>query len=240
MIPAAWAHLGFFRDRWPAIETTLRAESRVVLPPEAMRFAALELTPPALVRVVILGQDPYPTPGHAHGLAFSVAPEVKPLPRSLLNIFKEMEAGLGYAPASGDLRFWGRQGVMMLNTCLSVPAGEAGGHTQLGWQSLAAEILAEVSKKPCAFVLWGRHAQRLETHLRQGEHLIIKTAHPSPLSARRGFFGSRPFSRINDWLVSRGQEPIDWAGQDRTRAPDNLRRTGCDGTEALSMKQTAL
>lgn len=212
MIPPAWAHLPFFRTDWPRIEAELAADRRMVLPPESQRFAALDLTPPDSVRVVILGQDPYPTPGHAQGLAFSVAPEVYPLPRSLNNIFKELRSDLEVAPANGDLRGWARQGVLLLNTCLTVPAGNAGGHARLGWQRLAEELLADVSTRPCAFLLWGVHAQRLKPHIRPGNHLIIETPHPSPLSARRGFFGSRPFSRVNDWLAARRGPAIDWAG----------------------------
>ncbi|MCY1125228.1 uracil-DNA glycosylase [Frigidibacter sp. RF13] len=210
MIPPAWADLPFFTRYWPALSAAIAADPRLILPPEGQRFAALALTPPDAVRVVILGQDPYPTPGHAHGLAFSVEPEVSPLPRSLSNIFKEMEADVGTRPANGDLRGWAQQGVLLLNTCLSVPAAEAGGHTGLGWQRLAEEVLARVSQKPTAFLLWGGHAQALARHIVPGDHLILESAHPSPLSARRGFFGSRPFSRINGWLSERGEPPIRW------------------------------
>ncbi|MEZ5779389.1 MAG: uracil-DNA glycosylase [Paracoccaceae bacterium] len=212
MIPAAWAHLPFFSRDWPRIAAALAAEGRAVLPPEPERFAALDLTPPNKVRVVVLGQDPYPTPGHAHGLAFSVQADVSPLPRSLSNIFKEMNDDIGVAPPTGDLHFWARQGVLLLNTCLTVPTQEAGGHARLGWQRLAEEILDEVSARPTAFLLWGGHAQRLRPRIRPGDHLLIESAHPSPLSARRGFFGSRPFSRVNAWLASRDESPIDWAG----------------------------
>jgi uracil-DNA glycosylase len=207
----AWADLPFFATRWPQIEAKLARESKEILPPGSQRFAALELTRPDDVRVVILGQDPYPTPGHAHGLAFSVEPDVRPLPRSLSNICKELEADLGVSRQSGDLRGWARQGVLLLNTSLSVPAGEANGHKDLGWDHLAQEVLERTSAQPTAYVLWGKQAQRLEKHLNPGDHLILKSAHPSPLSARRGFFGSRPFSAINTWLQTRGQAPIDWA-----------------------------
>ncbi len=211
MIPAAWAHLPFFAADWPRIEAMLAADPREILPPAAQRFTALDLTPPEAVRAVILGQDPYPTPGHAHGLAFSVAPEVRPLPRSLGNIFRELRDDLGVSRPDGDLRPWVRQGVLLLNACLTVPAGDAGGHARLGWQRLAEEVLAEVSGRPCAFLLWGAHAQRLKPLIRPGDHLVIESPHPSPLSARRGFFGSRPFSRVNDWLTARGERAIDWA-----------------------------
>jgi len=211
MIPEAWGHLPFFRRDWPAIEAALAAETRPVLPPAPMRFAALALTPPEAVRVVILGQDPYPTPGHAHGLAFSVEPEVHPLPRSLQNIFKEMRDDLGASPGSGDLRFWAAQGVLLLNVALSVPAGAAGGHGGFGWQRLAEEVLAEISMRPTAFLFWGARAQAMARHVSAGDHLLIASAHPSPLSARCGFFGSRPFSRVNGWLAARGEVPIGWA-----------------------------
>ncbi|MBS0563097.1 MAG: uracil-DNA glycosylase [Proteobacteria bacterium] len=212
MVPPAWAHLPFFARDWPRIEAGLALDPRQILPPAAQRYAALDLTPPAAVKVVILGQDPYPTPGHAQGLAFSVAPEMRPLPRSLLNIFRELQDDLDVSMPNGDLRGWARQGVLLLNTCLTVPSGEAGGHARLGWQRLAEEVLAEVSARPAAFLLWGSHAQALEGHIRPGPHLIVESAHPSPLSARRGFFGSRPFSRVNGWLTAQGRAPIDWAG----------------------------
>lgn len=208
--PGDWADLPFFTGVWPTLAARLADESRTILPPVGQRFAALALTPPEQVRVVILGQDPYPTAGHAHGLAFSVAPDVRPLPRSLSNIFKELQHDLGVAPPNGDLRPWARQGVLLLNGCLTVPAGLAGAHARLGWHRLAEEVLARVSRRPTAFLLWGAHAQGLKPFIRPGAHLILESAHPSPLSARRGFFGSRPFSRVNDWLRAQGAAPIDW------------------------------
>nr|WP_319948749.1 uracil-DNA glycosylase [uncultured Shimia sp.] len=209
-----WDTLPFFQDAWPNIATSLAKETREILPPEDQIFTALRLTPPKDVRVVILGQDPYPTPGHAHGLAFSVDPSVRPLPRSLTNIFKEMQSDLGQCPPTGDLRFWARQGVLLINTVLTVPAGEANGHKGLGWQNLCHQVLTRVSEHPTAFVLWGKQAQALAPHIsapKNGDdHLRIESAHPSPLSARRGFFGSRPFSRINSWLADRGEPQINW------------------------------
>jgi uracil-DNA glycosylase len=211
MIPATWAHLPFFRDEWPRLAAALAGDPRRVLPPADQWFAALDLTPPDRVRVVILGQDPYPTMGHANGLAFSVTPDIHPLPRSLRNIFNELRDDLEDVPPNGDLGGWARQGVLLLNTCLTVPEGAAGGHAKLGWQRLAEEVLDAVSARPCAFLLWGAHAQALAPHIQpNGDHLILRSAHPSPLSARRGFFGSRPFSRINAWLNDRGEKPIDW------------------------------
>ncbi|MDU8911477.1 uracil-DNA glycosylase [Aestuariicoccus sp. MJ-SS9] len=208
--PAAWAHLPFFTNVLPRIDAALAAEDRVILPPEHQRFAALEACAPDRVRVVILGQDPYPTPGHAHGLAFSVEPDVRPLPRSLTNIFKEMQDDLGATPPDGDLRFWARQGVLLLNTALSVPAGDAGGHAKLGWARLTHEVLTALSDSPRAFLLWGKPAQAFERHIHGDGHLILRSPHPSPLSARRGFFGARPFSRVNDWLKANGDTPINW------------------------------
>ncbi|MEI4487091.1 uracil-DNA glycosylase [Frigidibacter sp. MR17.14] len=206
-----WGDLPFFRRDWPALAARLQAEPGAVLPPAEQRFAALALTPPQAVRAVILGQDPYPTPGHANGLAFSVAPGVA-LPRSLANIYREMDEDLGARPRDGDLSHWARQGVLLLNTALSVPAGGAGGHARWGWDALVREVLAEAAaRRPLALILWGAHAQKAAAGLPGTGHLRIETAHPSPLSARRGFFGSRPFSRVNDWLAARGEVPIDWA-----------------------------
>lgn len=213
--PSHWAHLPFFTDRWPDIETKIQNDPREILPPAAQRFAALAAVAPEDVHVVILGQDPYPTPGHAHGLSFSVGPDATPLPRSLNNIYKELQSDIGATPPNGDLRFWAKQGVLLLNTVLSVPAGEANGHKALGWQTLTHQVLADISaRRPTAFVLWGKQAQALAPHITSpkdgGQHLMIETAHPSPLSARRGFFGSRPFSTINTWLVDQGDTPINW------------------------------
>ncbi len=208
--PRAWADLPFFVVDYPEIGRRIAAEEREVLPPASLRFAALEAVAPEDVSVVMLGQDPYPTPGHANGLAFSVAAEVTPLPRSLANILKELREDTGCAPATGDLSGWARQGVLLLNTALSVPSGDAGGHARLGWQRLAEQVLDRVSGRPTAFILWGKHAQGLAKHVRPGGHLIVESAHPSPLSARRGFFGSKPFSRVNDWLTAQGRPPIDW------------------------------
>lgn len=216
--PEPWADLPFFADAWPEVAASLAAETRPVLPLAARVFAALEACPPEAVRAVILGQDPYPTPGHADGLAFSVRPGVA-LPRSLANVYAEMQADLGCRPRDGDLSGWAAQGVLLLNTCLTVPAGEPGGHAGLGWQRLAAEVLARSSARPAAFVLWGRHAQALKRHVRPGSHLFVESAHPSPLSARRGFFGSRPFSRVNAWLAARGELRVDWCGDSRPRGP---------------------
>lgn len=208
--PAAWAHLPFFRDHWPAIRDRLTGLDDW-LPGPSRVFAALEATAPNRVRVVVLGQDPYPTPGHANGLAFSVAPDIA-LPRSLRNIFAELRDDIGAAPATGDLSGWAQQGVLLLNTSLSVPAGLAGAHARWGWDRLARDAVADAQKHgPLAFLLWGAHAQKAVAGLPRPEDLVIATAHPSPLSAKRGFFGSRPFSQINAWLEAQGRQPVDWA-----------------------------
>ncbi|MFN3273688.1 MAG: uracil-DNA glycosylase [Paracoccus sp. (in: a-proteobacteria)] len=207
--PEPWAHLPFFTTDWPDLRDRLTAGPGWLPGPDRL-FAALSATPPDRVRVVILGQDPYPTPGHANGLAFSVTPQT-PLPRSLSNIFTELRQDLGTAPATGDLSHWAGQGVLLLNTALSVPPGQAGAHATWGWDRLARQAVTEAQRHgPLAFLLWGRHAQRALAGLPRPEDLTIATAHPSPLSARRGFFGSRPFSQINNWLTARNAPPIDW------------------------------
>lgn len=209
--PEPWARLPFFADEWPAIRARLEGLADWLPGPQRV-FAALALTPPERVRVVILGQDPYPTPGHANGLAFSVAPDVA-LPRSLRNIHAEMQDDIGARPTTGDLGHWARQGVLLLNTALSVEPGAAGVHAGWGWDRLARQAVAEAQRHgPLAFILWGAHAQKALRDLPRAQDLVIATAHPSPLSARRGFFGSRPFSRVNDWLAAGGHPRIDWAG----------------------------
>lgn len=165
------------------------------------------------VRVLIVGQDPYPTPGHAVGLSFSVAPDVRPVPRSLVNIFTEYGADLGYpAPANGDLSPWAQQGVMLLNRVLTVRPGEPASHRRKGWEAVTeCAIRALVARpQPLVAVLWGRDAQTLKPMLTEGGCACIESVHPSPLSASRGFFGSKPFSRANELLTKLGAEPIDW------------------------------
>ena len=185
-----------------------------VFPPEADVFHAFSLTPPERVRVVILGQDPYHEPGQAHGLAFSVQKGVK-LPPSLQNISKELQADLGLPPLScGCLTPWARQGVFLLNTVLTVEAGKANSHRDFGWQRFTDAVLAACAglPQPVAFVLWGGQAQK-KAPLLEGSaapRLILQSAHPSPLSSYRGFFGSRPFSQINAFLRENGEAEIDW------------------------------
>lgn len=165
------------------------------------------------VRVLIVGQDPYPTPGHAVGLSFSVAPDVRPLPRSLDNIFKEYASDLGHpAPSTGDLTPWSQQGVMLLNRVLTVRPGTPASHRGKGWEAITECAIRALAARntPLVAVLWGRDAGTLKPML-TGEHCTtIESVHPSPLSASRGFFGSRPFSRANELLAGLGAEPIDW------------------------------
>jgi uracil-DNA glycosylase len=165
------------------------------------------------VRVLIVGQDPYPTPGHPIGLSFAVAPEVRPLPRSLHNIFRELVDDLGVTtPSSGDLTPWTQRGVMLLNRVLTVQAGSSGSHRGKGWEAFtecAIRGLVERPDAPLVAILWGRDAQTLEPML--GDTPVIASAHPSPMSADRGFFGSRPFSRANELLEELGGDPIDWS-----------------------------
>jgi uracil-DNA glycosylase len=180
-----------------------------VFPPRHKIWAALEYTDPTAVRVIILGQDPYPTEGNAHGLAFSVQPEIKPLPASLKNIFKEMESDLGVTqPTHGSLVEWAKQGVLLLNTILTVKEGSPLSHSKLGWEPITDTILQSVAKQS-VIVLWGKIAQDKKKHF-PPECNFIEAPHPSPLSAHRGFFGSRPFTKINEALISKGQTAINW------------------------------
>jgi uracil-DNA glycosylase len=164
------------------------------------------------VRVLVVGQDPYPTPGHPVGLSFSVAPQVRPLPRSLQNIFRELNADLGYPPPScGDLSPWAERGVLMLNRVLTVSPGQPGSHRGKGWERVTDQAIRALVARgtPLVAILWGRDAQTLRPLL--GDTPRIESAHPSPMSADRGFFGSRPFSRANQILTAAGAAPIDWA-----------------------------
>lgn len=189
-------------------------EAETVYPPRQELFAAFRLTPPGAVRVVILGQDPYHEPGQANGLAFSVREGVR-LPPSLRNIFTELHTDCGVQPPeSGDLTAWARQGVFLLNSSLSVAAGKAGSHQNFGWQDFTDAVVQALSAlpQPIAFVLWGAHAQKKAADAKSGAfpRLVLQSPHPSPLSAYRGFFGSRPFSQVNDFLARHGQKQIDW------------------------------
>ncbi len=184
-----------------------------ILPKASLWFNALNSTPLEKVKVVILGQDPYPTVGHAHGLCFSVLPNVKPLPKSLLNINKELYTDLGIDNShSGYLQPWAKQGVILLNAVLTVEAGKSNSHQNRGWEVFTDKIIEIINQKcqNVVFILWGSYAQKKGVSIDSRKHLIIKSPHPSPLSAYRGFFGSRPFSRTNQYLESVGKVAINW------------------------------
>ena len=209
-----WAEaLAPVADRVTAMGEFLRAEiaaGRGYLPagPNVLRAFSRPL---ADVRVLIVGQDPYPTPGHPVGLSFSVAPDVRPLPRSLVNIYTELTADLGIAPSPhGDLSAWFEQGVLLLNRVLTVRPGASGSHRGKGWEQVTQQAIEALVTRggPLVAILWGRDAQNLQPML--GDTPVIASAHPSPLSARSGFFGSRPFSRTNAALTAQGGTPIDW------------------------------
>ncbi|RDH83877.1 MAG: uracil-DNA glycosylase [endosymbiont of Galathealinum brachiosum] len=184
-----------------------------ILPPQELWFNALNSTPLNKVKVVILGQDPYPTPGHAHGLCFSVKPDVKPIPKSLNNIYKELKDDLGIMNENGNLQNWANQGVLLLNSVLTVQSGQANAHQGKGWEKFTDEIVSMINEldHPVAFVLWGAYAQKKGKVIDESRHLVIRSPHPSPLSSYRGFFGSKPFSQINNFLTEHGQTEIDWA-----------------------------
>ncbi|WP_427870989.1 uracil-DNA glycosylase [Leucobacter luti] len=187
-----------------------RSIGHLVLPDQDRTFAAFA-RPLAEVRVLIVGQDPYPTPGHPIGLSFATSPEVRPLPRSLSNIYRELRDDLGIEPAEhGDLSAWADRGVMLLNRVLTVRAGEAGSHRRKGWEQVTERAISALVARggPLVAILWGNDARSLAPLL--GEVPRIESAHPSPLSASRGFFGSRPFSRANEALLAQGGEAIDW------------------------------
>jgi len=217
-LPPSWQKVvGDQRDLpyFKALEQFVAQEQSAheVFPPAEEIFTALDLTPFQSIRLVILGQDPYPTPGHAHGLAFSVRPGVKP-PGSLVNIFKELQADLGHAAPkrNGSLIPWAGQGVLLLNTVLTVRSGAPLSHRGKGWETFTDAVMRAVGERetPAIFVLWGAQAQAKAKGIDTGRHIILKSAHPSPLSARTGFFGSRPFSQVNQALQSLGQEAVGW------------------------------
>ena len=205
----------FAADHMAALSQFLRAEKAAgkrIYPPGGQIFRAFDLTPFEQVKVVILGQDPYHGPGQAHGLSFSVGPGVAP-PPSLQNIYKELAGDLGIAhPGHGNLESWARQGVLLLNSCLTVEDGRAGSHQGKGWERFTDAVIAALNQehKGLAFILWGRKAQDKGASIDRDRHLVITSVHPSPLSAHNGFFGSRPFSRTNNYLAAQGKSPIDW------------------------------
>lgn len=189
-----------------------KAAGKRIFPKGSEWFRALDLTPLDQVRVVILGQDPYHGEGQAHGLCFSVQPGVRP-PPSLVNIYKELESDLGIArPRHGFLESWAKQGVLLLNSVLTVEMGQAASHQRKGWEEFTDEIIRTVNAKadPVVFMLWGAYAQKKAAFVDRTRHLVLKAAHPSPLSAHNGFLGCKHFSQANAFLAANGQQPINW------------------------------
>ncbi|WP_445504625.1 uracil-DNA glycosylase [Microvirga sp. G4-2] len=213
---AAWLKLPFFQDG-SADRVAERVDAVIaagghVLPPPDLVFSSLTLTPLDEVKVVILGQDPYPTPGDAHGLAFSYRGSRR-LPASLRTILAEMAADLDVPmPKSGDLTKWAEQGVLLLNTALTVEKGKSGAHMRFGWSELVDQAVTAISERRSAvvFLLWGGPARKRAALVDRKKHLIVEAGHPSPLNRLNDFKGTRPFSRANAWLVKKGLEPVDW------------------------------
>ena len=199
----------YFTELWEKVKEEYQTTK--CFPPKDQIFRAIELTPFDKVKVVIIGQDPYHNDNQANGLCFSVSDKVK-APPSLKNIFKELEADLGIKKTSNELEMWAKQGVLLLNATLTVRAHEANSHKDLGWGQFTDFIIKEISdkKENVVFVLWGAFAQKKAGLIDTKKHFIIQSVHPSPLSARKGFFGSRPFSKINQFLEEKGKEPINW------------------------------
>ncbi len=189
-----------------------RQTGKTIFPAEDLYFNALNSCPYERVRVVILGQDPYPTIGHAHGLCFSVNETLKALPKSLINIYKELKDDLKINRTNGNLQSWAYQGVLLLNSVLTVEEGKVASHQGKGWERFTDVIIKQLndSAKPIVFVLWGAYAQKKGQQITNEQHLIIRSPHPSPLSAYRGFFASKPFSKINQFLLSQQLKPINW------------------------------
>jgi uracil-DNA glycosylase len=205
----------FTKPYWQELQRFVRAERQdhTVYPQHEDTFAALHLTSYENTKVLIVGQDPYHGPGQAHGLCFSVQRGVA-TPPSLRNMYQELESDLGISPIGhGNLEFWATQGVLLLNTSLTVRAHEAASHQGRGWEAFTDRVIEVVNDKPerVVFVLWGAAARKKKALVDLGRHRVIESPHPSPLSAHRGFFGSKPFSKINQLLVEAGREPIDWS-----------------------------
>lgn len=199
----------FFQTLWKKVKKDYA--EHLCFPPENEIFRAIELTQFEEVKVVLLGQDPYHNDFQANGLCFSVSDRVK-APPSLVNIYKELQADVGIKKITNELDSWAKQGVLLLNATLTVRAHEPNSHSDFGWEKFTDYIIRTISEKKenVVFVLWGAFAQKKETLIDSSRHLILKSAHPSPLSAHRGFLGSRPFSQINDYLSSKGKETILW------------------------------
>ena len=203
----------YFQHLISQVKSAYHNHPNAIFPKGSQIFRAFDLCPIGEVRVVILGQDPYPTRGHAHGLCFSVESNVRPLPKSLQNIFKEMKEDLGVEiPVHGDLSHWANQGVLLLNSVLTVQEGLANSHKDFGWQIFTDKVIQTVSEKceNVVFILWGASAISKTVLIDQRRHKILSSVHPSPLSAHRGFFGSKPFSSTNAYLKLVGKREINW------------------------------
>lgn len=211
-----WHALPFFQDGSAdavaaKVDAVIASGAQVLPPPEAV-FTSLTLTPLEKVKVVILGQDPYPTPGDSHGLAFSYRGSRR-LPASLRTILAEMADDLGVPmPKSGDLTKWAKQGVLLINTALTVEAGQSGAHMKFGWSALVDQVMAAISERQPAvvFLLWGGPARKRAVLADRSKHLVIEAGHPSPLNRLNDFRGTKPFSRANAWLEEKGLDPVDW------------------------------
>jgi uracil-DNA glycosylase len=210
-----WLGNEFQADYMLALKAFLaqqKAAKKTIYPHSTQWFRAFELTPLSEVKVVILGQDPYHGPNQAHGLCFSVQPGI-PVPPSLVNIYKELATDVGFTPVRhGHLETWAKQGVLLLNTSLTVEQGNAASHRGKGWEPFTDRAIETVSQHahPCVFLLWGGHARQKKALINQGRHLVLEAPHPSPLSAYRGFFGTRHFSQANQFLQAQGRAPIEW------------------------------
>jgi uracil-DNA glycosylase len=205
----------FKKDYMKNLKSFLNQEiknKKIIYPKSVLCFAALNKTAFENVKVIIIGQDPYHGPGQAHGLCFSVLPNI-PLPPSLKNIYKELHSDLGLPISkSGTLDHWADQGVLLLNAVLTVEDGQPGSHQGKGWEQFTDEIIRQLNqdREGLVFLLWGSYAQKKASFVDRKRHLVLQAPHPSPLSSHRGFFGSKPFSKINNWLISRGETPINW------------------------------
>ena len=211
-----WDELEFFSsNKFKKIVRFLKEEresGKNILPPKEAILNALALTPLDEVKVVIIGQDPYPNKEHPIGLAFAVSERVNPLPKSLINIFRELKDDTGTDRTIGDLSDWARQGVLLLNTSLTVVEGKPGSHSGIGWSGLCKDTIRVLNeqRENIVFILWGKHAQKYEMFIDRNKHFVIKSPHPSPLSAHRGFFGSKPFSQTNKYLEEHNIKQIEW------------------------------
>jgi len=200
----------YFIRLWDFVKTAYRETT--VYPPKDRIFHAFDAVAPQDVRCVILGQDPYHGPNQANGLSFSVNDGIA-IPPSLRNMYKELGSDLGCpVPTTGNLEAWSKQGVFLLNTSLTVEAGKAGSHAKKGWESFTDRVIEVLGQQeqPIVFILWGNHAKSKKSLIDTSRHLVLESVHPSPLSASRGFFGSRPYSQTNDWLQQQNRTPIDW------------------------------